>query len=107
MTNASEIDKSAKRAAFTHWFGISGSQASVLWWLFEQRENCLTAGQLAVLESTTADAIMMRISRLRQAMDCEAVDYAQARGYRLTEVGIGECENAMTQFRVSLMGSAA
>lgn len=110
MTGASKepsaVDRSARVAAFMHWFGISGAQASVLWLLFTAKGAYRTAAQLAAVESTTPDAMLMRITRLRQAMDCEAVDSAQACGYRLTDIGLGECQTALREFGASLLGRA-
>lgn len=88
-------DVAARRAAFQHYFGISPAQAGVLVLLFNARGSFLTTAQLAVLESTDGDAIMVRINRLREAMATEAVDSARGQGYRLTDIGLDECRSAM------------
>lgn len=103
---ASAVDRAARVAAFEHWFGISPAQASVLWLLFTAEGAFRTALQLAVVEGTTPEAMLMRIARLRQAMDCEAVDSLQASGYRLTDVGLAECHAALQAFGESLLGKA-
>lgn len=108
MDLASEaVDRIARVAAFQHWFGISGAQASVLLHLFSAAGGFRTALQLAVVESTTPEAMLMRIARLRDAMDCEAVDRVEGHGYCLTSIGQGECRRAITEFVTSLLGSAA
>jgi hypothetical protein len=105
--NSDAIDRSARIAAFQHWFGISGAQASVLLHLFLADGGFRTAGQLAVVESSSTDAMKMRIARLRSAMDTEAIDWAEGCGYSLTTIGQGECKRAITEFVISLRGSAA
>lgn len=96
------MDFAAKRAAFEHWFGLSGAQASLLCLLYNAQGAFLTTNQIAVLESSTADTVMIRISRLRQAMDCEAVDSERGSGYRLSDIGLTECRSALTQMAQSL-----
>lgn len=105
--SSNAVDRSARVAAFTHWFGISEAQASVLLHLHYAGDSFRTAIQLAVVESTTPEAMLMRIARLRDAMDCEAIDRAEGQGYRLTSIGQAECKRAITEFVTSLLGSAA
>lgn len=102
-----EVDRIARVAAFQHWFGISSAQASVLLHLYAADGGFLTAIQLAIIESTSPEAMLMRIARLRDAMDCEAVDRTEGQGYCLTNIGQGECKWAITEFVSSLLGSAA
>jgi hypothetical protein len=95
-------DIAAKRAAFTAWFGISTPQASLLTHLYEARGGYITTGDLSAKERVSHEALITRVSRLRQAMECEAIDSERGLGYRLTEIGTGECRTAMDRFRDSL-----
>lgn len=100
MTQA--IDIAAKRAAFQHYFGLSPAQAGVLVLLFNAKGGFLTTAQLAALESTNCDAILIRVNRLRDAMEAEAVDSVRGQGFRLSDVGVHECRTAMGAMSRSL-----
>ena len=94
--------EAARRTAFEHWFGISYAQAQVLALLFQARGGFLSTQQIAVMESSTHENVMVRINRLRQALETEAIDTVRGQGYRLTEVGLAECRQAITEFALSL-----
>lgn len=99
---ANDIDQAALRAAFGHFFGLTPTLAGLLCSLFNARGEFLTIGQLAVLQSGNRDAILQRVSRLRAAMECEAIDTEDGKGYRLTLSGLDECQQARAAMAESL-----
>jgi DNA-binding response OmpR family regulator len=92
----------ARRTAFEHWFGVSYAQGQVLALLFQAGGAFLSTAQIAVMEGSTHENVMVRINRLRQAMEAEAIDTVRGDGYRLTEVGLAECRQAIAEFAQSL-----
>lgn len=99
---ANAIDHAAKRAAFEHWFGIWPTVADVLIMLLNARGEYITPAVIAGENGVNINAVITRIYRLRQAMNTEAIDQELGRGYRLTEVGIGEASLALVMMRGSL-----
>lgn len=113
------IEQAARRAAFMHWYGVlscsrSNSPAKprsgeslrmqdidMLVVLYEHRDNHLTATHLATLLVTDINSVKARISRLRKAMETEAIDRDED-GYWLTEIGIAEARDAMMAMARSL-----
>jgi hypothetical protein len=84
--NQSAVNRTVLAAAFGHWFGLKRSEVSILVALYQ------SAGEF----------MWVRVSRLRQALECEAVDSVPGRGYCLTEVGVAECQRALAAFAESL-----
>ena len=70
--------------AFSTMFGLQPALANLLATMFDG-------------ESITA--LRTHIHRLRAALTEEAIDTLPAGGYCLTEIGVDECEKALTDFR--------
>jgi hypothetical protein len=58
----------------------------------------LAAALASLFAGQTVRTHRTYIARLRAALTAEAIDTTEA-GYRLTEVGVGECEAALADFR--------
>ena len=97
------VRRNALIVAFCDWFGISDPIADVLLALYDNQGRSMTWQALATAADShrppTQGALHMRICDLRKAMDCEAVDCERGEGYSLTEIGVAECNKAL-----SLMG---
>jgi hypothetical protein len=95
------VSRDLVRAVFRDWFGLQDNQADLLVILWEQGGGGLKRGDLcAALNShrrISAGALYERVRGLRAAMEVEAVDFDQVRGYRLTEVGMAECARAIRE----------
>ena len=89
------MSTSSFRAAFRTWFGLTDAETEVLGVLYDAKGELRTAPTMAIEAGIKLGSLMMLISRLRQVMDEEAIDCVPGRGYRLTEVGIGECRSAL------------
>jgi hypothetical protein len=104
----------AKRVALKHHFGLTVGQSAILALLYEAKGDWVQTHHLSGSERVNANAVMIRIvnlkkammtavCRLRQALDCEAIDSKPGCGYRLTEIGMDECKAAITWFRENLV----
>lgn len=100
-------DRVAKAVAFTHYFGLSRRPASLLVVLYEGRHAHHPGESLAVLTLTTPRAIQEQIRQLRATLETEAIDFADGAGYRLTDVGVAECDTALSEIRMSLVRACA
>lgn len=107
-------DNAARTAALRHWFGIqahrntrsgSASPVAVLTQLYDHAQP-LTARQLAVMLSSTPNAIHVAISCLRSMMDSETIDLDVGRGYSLTQAGREEYRTAVRAMAESLTREA-
>jgi hypothetical protein len=100
--NQSAVNRTVLAAAFGHWFGLKRSEVSILVALYQSAGEFIGFKDLATSERISPDAMWVRVSRLRQALECEAVDSVPGRGYCLTEVGVAECQRALAAFAESL-----
>ena len=97
------VDASAKRAAFSEWFGLRSRESSLLYLLFQGAPHHVSATELADHFGLTMNCLGVHLQRLRSAMNAEAIDYAKGQGYRLTEVGLEETREAMLEMARSLV----
>jgi hypothetical protein len=92
-------------AAFCDYFGIGEARSALLIALFELRGDPATAKALGLRVDAHRPpgpgAIQEAISVLRKCMDSEAIDTSEA-GYFLTEVGLGECGEALVAVAAAL-----
>lgn len=98
------------RAAFQDWFGIGESGADLLMVLFNAGGQPLSRRAIAVRADShrpqSDGAVYEAISQLRQSMETEAVDQSDG-AYYLSEVGMGECRQAIREEARALMGIGA
>ncbi len=57
-------------------------------------------------DGTPQKAFRTHIYALRRALESEAIDHT-SRGYQLTEIGLAECDRAVSDFRAWVTGRAA
>lgn len=100
---ADAADAAAKRAAFAHWFGLSWSEAKVLYALVERAGDFLSGCQLGQIANINDSHLPVRIHRLRLVMNTEAIDFVRGHGYRLTDIGLAETKEAMEAMARSLV----
>lgn len=101
------VSRDMLRTTFRDWFGIGDAQADILVTLYDRGGKSLTSRELAVAVNShrplSTGALHERISVLRQAMESEAVDFDECRGYCLTDTGLTECTHALRQMAIALM----
>lgn len=101
------ISRDALRTAFRDWFGLQENQADLLVVLFEQRGRPLPSMKISrCIQShrpLTVAAIHERVRVIRQTMEAESIDSDEA-GYRLTEIGMGECRLALREMARTFLG---
>jgi hypothetical protein len=92
--------------AFREWFGLTRAQASLLAALFAAQGGLMTARQLAAAGGVAAGAITYHLVDVRRALEAEGLDTEPGCGYRLTEVGLAECREALRRLGQELMAAA-
>jgi hypothetical protein len=87
------------RTAFRDFLGVEESIADVLVTLYDLAGAPVQPKALSLMINShrpiSRGAIHERIRVLRQAMESESVDFEEACGYSLTEVGMRECDQAL------------
>lgn len=102
MIDISPIRYAALRAAYQSYFGITRCEADILTCLFIANGSSASCATLASAGGVASHAATkVHLSRLRDIMVTEAIDYTKA-GYRLTEVGMAEVREAMNAMRDEL-----
>ena len=84
----------AHSAAWRWWFGLTEYEARWLSLLFERAGEWTSVAHLAGTFGVSSSQVRVQISRLRQALEPEAIDTNPGLGYRLTDLGLGECRGA-------------
>ena len=82
-------------AAFRWWFGLTDYEARWLTLLYERGDAWSGTCALASHFGVSKTQVRVQISRLRAALEAEAIDTDPGRGYRLTDLGRGECRGAL------------
>lgn len=90
-----ELDLPLLQSAFRGWFGLTDTEAEILAGLFAA-DRAMGKGRIAELCGVRPSAVKAHVSRLRQAMTSEAIDF-DGEGYRLSEIGVGECRGVLTR----------
>lgn len=84
-------------ASFRQWFGVTPSEARVLLALYQAQGRILSGYNLSLLAGVTEYSVPTHVHRLRTAMRPEALDQERGQGYRLSQIGQGECRTAIAQ----------
>lgn len=99
------------KAAFSDWLGLPDAEADLLVALFDLGPEPVSWQLIAMAINShrppTQPALWERIRKLRQAMEAEAVDSVEGKGYCLTEVGRAECAKAIADLagRLAAVGA--
>lgn len=97
---------SAMKAAFSSWFGLERTSTVVLVQLYRLGGEPVTAEQLAVLSASTRSGVQNHhVSKLRQALNTEGLDFEPGRGYRLTDEGMAECLAVLRSMSAELLAA--
>lgn len=97
--------QSVLRMAFREWFGLSPAEADILVALY-------TAGGQFIQTDDVLPAhyapftLRQRVMNLRRALEVEAIDFVRGCGYRLTDVGLAECQRAIEEVKAALREAA-
>jgi len=95
----------ACRFAFREWFGLRPAEADLLVSLFEANGALVKSHVLAAMAKVSPPSVPVLLVRLRSALETEAIDCERGRGYRLTEIGLAECRNALRALCDELSGA--
>lgn len=94
-------------AALRSWFGLSAAETRVLVALWFARGQALPPEELMRLaELTSQGGLCVIICKVRQAMSSEAIDCERGAGYWLSEIGVAEIEEAISDMRAALAEAA-
>ena len=85
----------AHEAIWRWWFGLTDYEAMWLGFLYYRGAEWASVSELQMRFTVSAPQVRVQISRLRAALEPEAIDSAPGLGYRLTDVGLGECRGAL------------
>jgi len=88
--------------AVRSWFGLRPAEARVLIALFEAGDTHLACPALASRADVRVGSIGFLVFQLREALEAEAIDRERGAGYRLTDIGRAEIEEAVAQMRNAL-----
>ena len=88
-------DVGAFKAAFRWWFGLTDYEAEWLVYLYGRHDRWTSTCDLTGAFRVSKAQVRCQISRLRTALEAEALDSAPHLGYRLTDSGMGECRGAL------------
>jgi hypothetical protein len=102
IETANSVLPAAWVASFREWFGLSPSQARLLVALYRARGGLLDCFDLSQLTGVTEHAVLTHLCHLRRAMRPEALDCERQLGYRLSEVGVEECRQAMEKMAADM-----
>lgn len=86
---------SCRRLAFREWFGLTPAASELLAVLYGARGETVTPDELARQAGVSPRAIGFHLFAVRQALECEGLDHVPGHGYRLSEVGLDECRQAL------------
>lgn len=100
------VSRDMLRTLFRDWFGVQDNQADVLVTLYEAEGRALNRRALCLAVNRhrplSMGALHERIRVLRSAMEVEAIDFDEAEGYRLSEIGLDECAKALREMSAAL-----
>jgi hypothetical protein len=82
-------------AIFLEWFALTRTRARMVTMLYEARGDVVTPAQLASVGPVTVSGLEHHLKAIRAAMDPGAVRNEPGVGYRLTGVGVADCDNAL------------
>jgi hypothetical protein len=86
----------ARALAFREWFGLERATADLLAVLFQAGGQSVDRHAAARAAGLSPGAIVSyHIPAIRGAMETEAVDCNSGQGYRLSEIGMDECQKAL------------
>jgi len=94
--------RAAVALAVRSWFGLRPAEARVLVSLFEAGDAHLACPALASKAEIGIGSIGWHVAQLRAAMETEAIDWERGVGYRLTEIGRAEIEEAIADMQAAL-----
>ncbi len=83
------------RLAFQDWFGLTRAAAEVLAALYDAQGEALPGPELARVAGVSPGAVGFHLVFIRRALECEGLDHAPGRGYRLSEIGLQECREVL------------
>ena len=83
------------RLAFREWFGLTPAGAEILAALYGARGSAISSDQLARQAGVSPRSVGFHLFAVRQALECEGLDHVPGQGYRLSEIGLGECRAAV------------
>ncbi len=89
------MNEASFRMAFRGWFGLRQAETEVLLVLYVADGSPRTPNDIAAQAGVRHGSVQFHISRLRQALEAEAIDFEDGAGYRLTDIGRGECLGAL------------
>lgn len=93
------VSRDFMRTAFRDFLGVGDAIADTLVSLYELAGAPVQPEGLSAMINShrpiSRGAIHERIRVLRQSMEAESVDFDEACGYSLTEVGMRECDEAL------------
>lgn len=82
-------------AVWRWWFGLTDYEATWLSHLYGEGAAWSSVASLRDRFHVSKAQVRVQISRLRTALEPEAIDSAPGLGYRLTDAGLGECRGAL------------
>ena len=95
------VSRDLMRVTFRDWLCILDNQADLLVTLWERNGEGLPRRALCNAISKhrpiSVGALHERVRVLRSAMEVEAIDFDEVAGYRLTDVGLAECAQALRE----------
>ena len=107
MRHTPHMDRASPASSFQGWFGISPSQARLLVLLLRAEGRVVPPAELSQAAGVTRHAVRTHLSQLREAMDPEALDCERGHGYRLSQIGLDECRQALAAMAAEMrMGQA-
>ena len=92
--------------AFGGHFGMNRQEAHALALLYRAAPDAIPAPAFVRALGTTSGALSVCVHRLRRALEVEAINFENGRGYRLTEVGVSECRLAIRALVAELADAA-
>ncbi len=86
---------SCRCLAFREWFGLTPAGAEILAVLYGAKGETVEPDELARQAGVSPRSVGFHLYAVRQALDCEGLDHVSGQGYRLSEIGLGECRAAL------------
>ena len=83
------------RLAFREWFGLTPAASEILAVLYAAKGQSMAPEELARRAGVSPRSVGFHLFSVRQALECEGLDHEPGHGYRLSEIGLGECRSAL------------